>query len=351
MLDFFFGLLSHDLGIDLGTANTLVYVKGKGILIREPSVVARQKRSKQIVAIGKEAKKMLGKTPATIEALRPLKDGVIADFDATAAMLKYYIGIVHEHPKNKLLPNIPRPKVVIGIPSGVTEVERRAVQEAAIMAGAREAYLIEEPMAAAIGSKLPIQDSSGSFICDIGGGTTEIAVLSLGGIVVNRSIRIAGDEMDEAIQTFVRVKYGMLIGDQTAEAVKIAVGSAYPVGKSDRQTVVRGRDIETGLPRSIRIGESEVREALSPVISQIVEGISETMEETPPELVGDILEHGIVLAGGGSLIRGIDKLIATETKMPVWVTEDPQTAVVRGCGILLDDAALLSHVKVAQRKV
>lgn len=350
MLDFFFGLLSHDLGIDLGTANTLVYVKGKGILIREPSVVARQKRSKQVVAIGKEAKKMLGKTPGTIEAIRPLKDGVIADFDATAAMLKHYITIVHEHPKNKLLPNIPRPKVVIGIPSGVTEVERRAVQEAALMAGAREAYLIEEPMAAAIGSKLPIQESAGSFICDIGGGTTEIAVLSLGGIVVNRSIRVAGDEMDSAIQTFVRVKYGMLIGDQTAESIKIAVGSAYPVGKSDRQTVVRGRDIETGLPRSIRMSESEVREALAPVIQEIIEAVSETMEETPPELVGDILEHGIVLAGGGSMIRGIDKLIATETKMPVWITEDPQTAVVRGCGILLDDAALLSRVKVAQKK-
>jgi len=351
MFDFFFSLLSHDLGIDLGTANTLVYVKGKGILIREPSVVARHKKSKQVVAIGKEAKKMLGKTPDTIEALRPLKDGVISDFDATAAMLKYYIGVVHEHPKAKFLPNIPRPKVVIGIPSGVTEVERRAVQEAALMAGAREADLIDGQVAAAIGAKLPIQESNGSCICDIGGGTTEIAVLSLSGIVVNRSIRIAGDEMDEAIQTFVRVKYGMLIGDQTAESIKIAVGSAYPVGKSDRQTVVRGRDIETGLPRSIRIGESEVREALSPVIQQIIESVAETMEETPPELVGDILEHGIVLAGGGSMIRGIDKLIATETKMPVWITEDPQTAVVRGCGILLDDVALLRRVKVAQRKV
>jgi len=351
MFDFFFSLLSHDLGIDLGTANTLVYVKGKGILIREPSVVARHKKTKKIVAIGREAKKMLGKTPGTIEALRPLKDGVIADFDATEAMLNYYIGIVHEHPKAKFLPNIPRPKVVIGIPSGVTEVERRAVQEAAIMAGAREAYLIEEPMAAAIGCKLPIQESNGSFICDIGGGTTEIAVLSLGGIVVNRSIRVAGDEMDEAIQTFIRVKYGMLVGDQTAEEVKIAIGSAYPVGKSDRQVVARGRDIETGLPRSIRISESEVREALAPVIQQIVEGVAETMEETPPELVGDILEHGIVLAGGGAMIRGIDKLIATETKMPVWITEDSQTAVVRGCGKLLDDPELLRRVKVAQRKV
>ncbi len=350
MFDFFFGLLSHDLGIDLGTANTLVFVKDKGILIREPSVVARQKKSKTVVAIGKEAKRMLGKTPGTIEALRPLKDGVISDFDATAAMLKHYIGIVHAQRKNSLFPNIPRPKVVIGIPSGVTEVERRAVQEAALMAGAREAYLIEEPMAAAIGAKLPIQESSGSFICDIGGGTTEIAVLSLGGIVVNRSIRIAGDEMDEAIQTFVRVKYGMLIGDQTAEAVKIAVGSAYPTGKGDRQAVVRGRDIETGLPRSVRMSESEVREALAPVIQEIVEAVAETMEETPPELVGDILEHGIVLAGGGSLIKGIDKLIATETKMPVWITEDPQTAVVRGCGVLLDNSGLLARVKVAQRK-
>ncbi len=351
MFNFFFSLLSHDLGIDLGTANTLVFVKGKGILIREPSVVARHKKTKQIVAIGREAKKMLGKTPDTIEAIRPLKDGVISDFDATAAMLKYYIGIVHEHPKTKFLPNIPRPKVVIGIPSGVTEVERRAVQEAAIIAGAREAYLIEEPMAAAIGAKLPISESSGSFICDIGGGTTEIAVLSLGGIVVNRSVRIAGDEMDDAILTFIRVKYGILIGEQTAEAVKIAVGSAYPTGNANRQVVVRGRDIETGLPRSIRVSESEIREALAPVIQEIIEAVSETMEETPPELVGDILEHGIVLAGGGSLIRGIDKLIATETKMPVWIAEDPQTAVVRGCGKLLDDTELLRHVKVAQRKV
>lgn len=351
MFDFFFGLTSHDLGIDLGTANTLVSVKGKGIVIREPSVVARHKRTKHIVAIGREAKRMLGKTPGTIEALRPLKDGVISDFDATAAMLAHYITLIHEQPKNKFLPNIPRPKVVVGIPSGVTEVERRAVQEAAIMAGAREAYLIEEPMAAAIGAGLPVEDSSGSFICDIGGGTTEIAVISLGGIVVNRSIRTAGDEMDEAIVNFVRLKYSLLIGDQTAEEVKIAIGSAYPLEKGDRQTVVRGRDIETGLPRSLRVNESEIREALSPTIHTIIEAISETIEETPPELVGDILARGIVLAGGGSLIRGIDTLIAQEVKMPVWVTEDPQTAVVRGCEKLLTDAALLSKVKVAARKI
>jgi len=351
MLDFLFGLLSHDLGIDLGTANILVYVKGKGIVIREPSVVARHKKSKQIVAIGREAKRMLGKTPGTIEAFRPLKDGVIADFDATAVMLRHYIGLVHQQSFKSIIPRIPRPKVVVGIPSGVTDVERRAVQEAVIMAGAREAYLIEEPMAAAIGANLPIEESSGSFICDIGGGTSEIAVLSLGGIVVNRSIRIAGDEMDDAVVNFMRLKYSLLIGEQTAEDIKISVGTAYPVGKSDKQTVVRGRDIETGLPKSIRIGEAEIREALSPVIHEIIEGISETIEETPPELIGAIMEHGIVLAGGGALIPGMDKLIAQEIKMPVWVTDDPQTAVVRGCGKLLDDQQLLRKVKVAARKM
>ncbi|MEK7119782.1 MAG: rod shape-determining protein [Patescibacteria group bacterium] len=351
MLDWLYGLLSHDLGIDLGTANTLVYVKNKGIVIREPSVVARHRKTKQVVAIGREAKRMLGKTPTTIEALRPLKDGVIADFDATAAMLTHYIRLVHQQPKRPGLLSIARPKVVVGIPSGVTEVERRAVQEAAIMAGAREAILIEEPMAAAIGAGLPIEESTGSFICDIGGGTSEIAVLSLGGIVVNRSIRTAGDEMDEAIVSFIRLKYGLLIGEPTAEDIKIAVGSAYPVNKGDKQTVVRGRDIETGLPKSIRVGEAEIREALASVVREITQAISETMEETPPELVGDIMEHGIVLAGGGSLLSGIDKLIAQDMRMPVWITEDPQTAVVRGCGKLLDDAVLLRKVKVAARKM
>lgn len=351
MLDFFFGLLSHDLGIDLGTANTLIYVKGKGIIVREPSVVARHRRTKQVIAIGSEAKRMLGKTPGTIEALRPLRDGVVADFDATAAMLQHYIKMVHELPARPFLPKVPRPRVVIGIPSGVTEVERRAVQEAAIDAGAREAFLIEEPMAAAIGASLPIEESTGSFICDIGGGTTEIAVISLGGIVVNRSIRIAGDEMDEAIGNFIRLKYSLLIGEQTAEDIKIAVGSAYPTEKNERQTVVRGRDIETGLPKTIRVSEPEIREALAVIIHQILEAISETIEETPPELMSDVVEHGIVLAGGGALLPGIDKLFASELKMPVWVTEDPQTAVARGCGKLLDDPVLLSKVKVATRKV
>lgn len=350
MFDWIFSLLSHDLGIDLGTANTLVYVRDKGIMIREPSAVARHRKTKRIVAIGTEAKRMLGRTPETIEALRPLKDGVIADFDATAAMLTHYIRLIHQQPKRKGFPSIPKPKVVVGIPSGVTEVERRAAAEAAIMAGAREAYLIEEPMAAAIGAGLPIEESRGSFICDIGGGTTEIAVLSLGGIVVNRSVRTAGDELDEAIVSFVRLKHSLLIGEPTAEEVKIAIGSAYPVEKTEKQTVVRGRDIETGLPRSVRLSESEVREALAPVVHEIIEAIGETIEETPPEIIGDIMEHGIVLAGGGSQLRGIDKLIATELKMPVWITDDPQTAVVRGCGKLLDDPVLLAKVKVAARK-
>lgn len=351
MLDWLYGLLSHDLGIDLGTANTLVWVRGKGIMVREPSVVARHRRSKRVVAIGTEAKRMLGRTPQAIEAIRPLKDGVISDFDAAAAMLAHYIQLVHQQPRRRGMPAIPRPKVVIGIPSGVTEVERRAVQEAAIMAGARHAFLIEEPMAAAIGAGLPIEDSRGSFICDIGGGTSEIAVLSLGGIVVNRSVRIAGDEMDEVIVNFMRLKHSLLIGEPTAESVKIAIGSAYPVDKTDRQTVVRGRDIETGLPKSIRINESEIREALSPVVHQIIEAIAETIEETPPELVSDIVEQGIVLAGGGSKLRGIDKLIAIELKMPVWITDDPQTAVVRGCGKLLEDEELLGKVKIAARKI
>jgi len=351
MLDWLFSLLSHDLGIDLGTANTLVFVRDKGIMIREPSVVARHRKTKKVVAIGREAKQMLGRTPDTIEALRPLRDGVISDFDATAAMLTHYIRLVHEQPKRRGFPSIPKPKVVVGIPSGVTEVERRAAAEAAIMAGAREAYLIEEPMAAAIGAKLPIQESRGSFMCDIGGGTSEIAVVSLGGIVVNRSIRTAGDEMDEAIVSFVRLKHNLVIGEQTAEDVKIAIGSAYPTDKSEKQTVIRGRDIETGLPKSVRLSEAEVREAVSPVVHEIVEAIGETIEETPPELIGDIMEHGIVLAGGGSKLRGIDTRISRELKMPVWITDDPQTAVVRGCGALLSDPILLSKVKIAARKV
>ncbi|MBI5465380.1 rod shape-determining protein [Candidatus Gottesmanbacteria bacterium] len=346
MLDSFFGFFSHDLAIDLGTANTLVLVRGKGIVIREPSWVARQKKTKRILAIGAEAKKMAGKTPGTIEAFRPLRDGVIADFDATEAMLKYYIQKVHETP-GKLVPLVPRPKVVIGIPSGVTEVERRAVQEAALSAGARKAYLIEEPMAASIGAGLPIEDPGGSLICDIGGGTTEMAVISLGGIVVSKCLRIAGDEMDEAIVSFCRLKYSLLIGEGTAEEVKIQIGSAFtPPADGERQTVVRGRDLETGLPKSIKLGSSEIREALAPVLNQIIEGISEIIEDTPPELIGDLMERGVALAGGGSLLTGIDKRLAQETKMPVWRADDPQTCVVKGCGKVLENEELLEKVRV-----
>jgi len=344
MLDYFFGLFSHDLAIDLGTANTLVFVKGKGIAIREPSVVARHRKTKKILAIGSEAKKMVGKTPTQIEAFRPLKDGVIADFDATEAMLRFYINSVHESPSS-WLPKIPRPRVIVGIPSGVTEVERRAVQDAALSAGAREAYLIEEPMAAAIGAKLPIEDAKGNMIVDIGGGTTEIAIISLGGIVLCRSLRIAGDKFDETIISSIRLRHSLLIGQQTAEEIKLTIGSAYPT-KEDKHTVIRGRDLETGLPKSIKISSSEIRENLAGIINQITDSITETIEETPPELVGDIMEQGITLAGGGSLLRGIDKMIAEVTKMPVWVTEDPLTSVVRGAATVLDNPKLLEKVRV-----
>ncbi|MFH0864312.1 MAG: rod shape-determining protein [Candidatus Gottesmanbacteria bacterium] len=356
MFDSFFGLFSHDLAIDLGTANILVLVRGKGIVVREPSCVARQRKTKRILAIGTEAKKMLGKTPSSIEALRPLRDGVIADFDATQAMLSYYIKKVHESPNktsffipNNLLPKVPRPRVVIGIPSGVTEVERRAVQEAALAAGARKAYIIEEPMAAAIGAGLPIENAGGSLICDIGGGTTEMAVISLGGIVVSKCLRVAGDEMDEAIVSFCRLKYSLLIGETSAEEVKIQIGSAFmskSVTDDDRQTVVRGRDLENGLPKSIKLNRNEIREALAPVLNQIIEGVSELIEETPPELVGDLMENGLALAGGGSLLEGMDKLVAQETKMPVWRADDPQTCVVKGCGKVLDNEKLLEKVRV-----
>jgi len=344
MLDFLFGLLSHDVGIDLGTTHTFVLVKDKGIVIREPSVVARQKKSKQVLAIGEEARKMLGKTPGTIEALRPLRHGVIADFDATEAMLEHYIKKIHE--TRGLLPRVAKPKVVVGVPSGVTEVERRAVADAAFSAGARAVYLIEEPMAAAIGLGLPVTEPVGIFIVNIGGGTSEIAVISLGGIVLNRSLRVAGDEMDEAVANFLRLKYSLLVGQPTAEEIKITLGNAYPA-KEEKQMVVRGRDLEKGLPKSLKISSSEIREALAPTVRQIVSSVSDLLEETPPELVSDLLSRGIILCGGGAQLAGLDKLIAEETKMPVWLADDPVTAVVRGCGKLLDDPGLLARVKVS----
>ncbi len=347
MFDSLFSLLSHDLAIDLGTANTLVHVRGKGILIREPSVVTIHKKTKKILAIGSEAKKMMGKTPATIAAFRPLKDGVIADFDATSAMLSYFIKQVHSTPGVMFLPKIPKPRVIIGIPSGVTEVERRAVQNAAISAGARRAYLIEEAMAAAIGARLPIHTSSGNMIVDIGGGTTEIAVLSLGGIVINRSIRVGGDEMDEAIVNFLRLKHALLIGISTAEQIKIEAGSAREKRDgSQRHMVVRGRDLETGLPKSIRLTEAEIREAIAPVVGLITDSIAEVTQETPPELIPDILERGIALTGGGSLLPGIEEVLAERTKFPVWQVENPLTTVVRGCAYLFDNDRLLEQVRV-----
>lgn len=336
--------LTHDVAIDLGTANTLVYVRGKGIVIREPSAVARKKKSKEILAIGAAAKKMLGRAPATIEVILPLKGGVIADFDATATMLSFYIRKVHQG--GTLIPKIPRPKVVIGIPSGVTEVERRAVADAAFSGGAREANLVEEPIAAAIGAGLDVEGPEGIFIVDVGGGTSEIAVISLGGIVLGRSIRIAGDEMDEAIINYVRLKYSLLLGQPTAEAVKITIGSATAL--REKFAVVRGRDLETGLPKSIKLTSTEVREALTPVVQEIVANIKDTLEETPPELISDIMEKGIVLAGGGSLLGGIDKAISDATKIPVWIADDPLTCVVRGCGKLLEDGAFLGRIRVTR---
>jgi rod shape-determining protein MreB len=339
-----FGLFSHDVGIDLGTANTLVWVRGKGIVIREPSVVAQHKKSKEILAIGGSAKKMLGRAPGTILTIRPLRNGVIADFDATAAMLDHYIKKVHG--SGGVIPKIPRPRVVIGIPSGVTEVERRAVSDAALSAGAREAHLIEEPMAAAIGAGLSVEDPDGKFVVDIGGGTTEIAVISLGGIVLGRSIRIAGDEMNEAIINYVRLKYSLLLGEATAEEVKINIGSATQT--KEKYHIVRGRDLEVGLPKSVKLSSSEVREALSPTIQKILKEITDTLEETPPELVSDIMEKGVVMAGGGSLLSGIEKKVEEEIKMPVWVAEDPLTCVARGCGKILEDASLLKKIKVTR---
>lgn len=355
----FFSLFSHDIGIDLGTANTLVFVKGKGIVIREPSVVAKHKKTKQVIAIGSEAKKMLGKTPASIVTVRPLRGGVISDFDATEAMISHYIKQVHEM-ANPLPRLLARPKVVIGIPSSVTEVERRAVWEAALSAGAREAYLIEEPMAAAIGENISIFQSKGVMVVDIGGGTTEIAVIALGGIVVGRSLKLAGDDMDQGILHYIRLRHGLLLGEKTVEDIKIKIGSAYEkkgkgrkgkedgeeAEKGEKMMIVRGRNIETGLPRSLKITDTEVREALSPIFTQIIQGIADVLEETPPELVPDILEHGILLTGGGAQLAGLDELIIERVHMPVVVSEDSLTSVVRGTGKVLENEELLSRVKV-----
>jgi len=341
------GMFSHDIGIDLGTANTLVMVKGAGIVINEPSVVAIDRISKRILAIGAEAKRMVGRTPANIIAVRPLRDGVISDFEVTEKMLSYFIRTTHD----RFGLGLPRPRVVIGIPSGVTEVEKRAVHDAALNAGARAAFLIEEPMAAAIGAGLPIMEPSGSMIVDIGGGTTEVAVLALGGIVVSHSIRVAGDEMDQEIIAYARQVHNMLIGERTAEEIKVEAGSAYPIDP-ETTVVIRGRDLTTGLPKSVEVSSVEIRDALSGSVSAIVDAVRQTIEITPPELVADLMSHGIALAGGGALLRGLDRRLAQETKFPVYVGEEPLTCVVRGTGEVLEEAAMLAKVqtRLATRK-
>ena len=339
MFDPIFKRFSKDIGIDLGTANTLVYVKGKGIVINEPSVVAVNQRTKQILAIGQEAQRMVGRTPAHIVATRPLVDGVISDFEVTEQMLRYFIDKVHQGTYSFLR----RPRVVIGIPSGVTEVEKRAVIDAAVNAGARQAFLVEEPMAASIGARLPVQDAQGSMIVDIGGGTSEIAVLSLGGVVVSRSLRIAGDEMNENIIQYARDNFNLLVGPRSAEDIKIKVGSAYPFPEP-LYTQLRGRDLLTGLPKEVTVSDTHVREALAPSIRVIVNEIKNVVEETPPEIISDIMHRGIVLAGGGALLRGLDQLVAEETQMPVSVADDPLTCVVRGCGIVVEDLENLKDV-------
>lgn len=339
-LDKIWGSFSHDIGIDLGTANTLVYVKGKGIIINEPSTVAINQRTKEVLAIGDEAKKMVGRTPAHIIATRPLVDGVISDFEITEQMLKYFIDKVHRE-KFSLFP---RPRVVVGIPYGVTEVERRAAEEAAQNAGAREVYLIEEPIAAAIGARLPIQEASGNMVVDIGGGTTEVAVISLGGIVASRSLRIAGDEMNEDIINFAREQFGLLLGERTAEEIKIKIGSAYETGEKILTCPMRGRDLVTGLPKEIIVNDEQIRAAIRKSVQQIVDAVRQTIEETPPELVADIMEKGIVLCGGGALLKGLDKLLAASTQTAVHIADDPLTSVVRGTGFVLEDLESLRPV-------
>lgn len=339
------GLFSRDIGIDLGTANTLVMVRGRGIVINEPSVVAIERRSRRVLAIGAEAKKMVGRTPASIIAVRPLRDGVISDFDITERMLVYFIRKVHA----RTLGPPPKPRVVIGIPSGVTEVEKRAVHDAAISAGAREAFLIEEPMAAAIGAGLPVTASVGSMIVDIGGGTTEVAVISLGGIVVSRSLRVAGDEMDEAIVAYARQRYNLAIGERMAEAIKHEIGSAFPL-EQELTMVMRGRNLLTGLPQSIEVSSIEIREALAQPVQTIVEVVRDALDSTPPELVADLMANGITLAGGGALLRGLAARLAHDTKMTVNVARHPMACVARGAGLVLEDLDQLAPVLASTQR-
>ncbi|MGH7836042.1 MAG: rod shape-determining protein, partial [Candidatus Binatia bacterium] len=340
-LDSLVGLFSNDLAIDLGTANTLIYVKNQGIVCNEPSVVAVQQRNerggKKVLAVGAEAKKMLGRTPGSIVAIRPLKDGVIADFEVAEAMLRYFIRKVHN--RHTLV----RPRIIIGVPFGITEVEKRAVRESAESAGAREVYLIEEPMAAAIGARLPITEPTGSMIVDIGGGTTEVAVISLSGIVYSRSIRVGGDKMDEEISQYIKRKHNLLVGERTAELIKISIGSAYP-DEEIRTMEIKGRDLVAGVPKTVVISDEEIRDSLVEPINQIVEAVRISLERTPPELASDIVDRGITLAGGGALLRNLDVLLREETGLPVTLADDPLTAVVMGAGKALDELSLLREV-------
>lgn len=335
------GLFSNDLAIDLGTANTLVFVKGKGIICNEPSVVVLRKDNKKPVAVGAEAKRMLGKTPANIIAIRPMKDGVIADFDATGEMLKYFITKVHNRR------SFVSPRVIIGVPSGITQVEQRAVKDAAQVSGAREVYLIGEPMAAAIGVGLPVGEPSGNMIVDIGGGTTDVAVISLDGVVYSKAVRVGGDKMDDAIMAFIKRRYNLMIGDMTAELIKINLGSVYKAEGSDQRTMeIKGRDLISGIPKTLSINEAEIREALTEPVNVILDTIKVILENTPPELASDIVDRGIILAGGGALLKGLDLLIRQETGLPVFVADDPLTAVVRGVGKMLDEIELLRRVAI-----
>lgn len=336
-LNWLLGLFSLDIGIDLGTANTLVYVRNKGIVINEPSWVAIDKKTRRPLAIGAEAKELAGRTPANIIAIRPIRDGVISEFEITQAMLEYFIAKAHEQ---SIVP-IPRPRVVIGIPSGVTEVEKRAVYDAALAAGARESYLIEEPMAAALGAGLPVGEARGTMVVDIGGGTTEVAVFSMGGIVVSRSLRVAGDEMDTDIISYARNKYNLLIGERMAERVKVTIGSAYPL-REEKTIALRGRNLVTGLPESVEVSSIEIREALSGSVQTIIDSLKETIDETPPEIIADLMETGVCMAGGGSQLHGFPERLTDELKVRVWLAEDSMTCVARGAGHILED---LEHLK------
>jgi rod shape-determining protein MreB len=341
ILNSLWGLLSDDLAIDLGTANTLIYVRGQGIVCNESSVVAVQKDSRgsrRVLAVGLEAKKMLGRTPGHIVAIRPLKDGVIADFETTEAMLRYFIQKVHNRPWV-------RPRIVICVPNGITEVEKRAVKESAESAGAREVYLMEEPMAAAIGAGLPVSEPVGNMIVDIGGGTTEVAVIALAGVVFSRSIRVGGDKMDEAISQYIKRKYNVLVGERTSELIKITIGSAYP-GDEIQTMEIKGRDMVAGIPKSVELSDEEIRDCLLDPISQIVEAVRVALERTPPELASDIVDKGMILAGGGALLRNLDTLLREETGLPVALADDPLTAVVKGAGKALDELSLLREVAI-----